>query len=243
MSELYGKHAHRYDQVIKDNIYNAMLDLPSMQRLIGDVRGLRVLDLGAGSGVYAEYFLQAGAAVLTCIDSSARMLALLEHKIAKLREHPQTQNLAGVNVYVQDLSLGLSAEADACYDLAVSALMLHYLENLPAFFKEVARVLRPGGELVFSTHHPFADFECSTSGNYFEQELVTEEWNTVGEPVQVSFYRRSLTEITQALTDNGFVITALNEGQVLPQAKAVSESTYEYLSRNPNFLFVKALKR
>ncbi|MCL1036162.1 class I SAM-dependent methyltransferase [Shewanella submarina] len=236
MSELYGKHAHQYDQVIKDNIYNAMLDLPSMKRLIGDVRGRRVLDLGAGSGVYAEYFLQSGVSELTCIDSSPQMLALLKQKVARLGAE------ARVHTYAHDLSLGLKGEADAGYDLVVSALMLHYLEDLPTFFAEVARVLKSGGELVFSTHHPFADYECSSSGNYFEQELVTEEWNTVGEPVQVSFYRRSLTEITQALTDNDFVITGLNEGEVMPEAKALNESTYEYLSTRPNFLFVKARK-
>ncbi|ACJ27637.1 SAM-dependent methyltransferase [Shewanella piezotolerans WP3] len=54
--------------------------------------------------------------------------------------------------------------------------------------------------MMTSSHHFFADFECSYSGNCFERELVQYEWNTVGKLVAVSFYRRALTEIGNAIT-------------------------------------------
>ncbi len=46
MSELYSKHAVKYDQVIQANIYNAMYDFPTMKKLIGEVKGKDIIDLG-----------------------------------------------------------------------------------------------------------------------------------------------------------------------------------------------------
>ncbi|WP_171027332.1 class I SAM-dependent methyltransferase [Photobacterium damselae] len=149
---------------------------------------------------------------------------------------------SNVNAYVQDLSQGLPQEPDNLYDAIICPLVLHYLEDLPALFQEAYRVLKKGGYMVFSMHHPFADFECSVTGNYYEREQIEEEWDTVGEPVTVRFYRRSLTEITEALNAAGFVISRLTEGVVAKEAKQISPETYERLSRNPNFIFIRCEK-
>ncbi|WP_422768203.1 class I SAM-dependent methyltransferase [Photobacterium leiognathi subsp. mandapamensis] len=231
MSELYSKHAVKYDQVIQANIYNAMYDFPTMKKLIGEVKGKDIIDLGCGSGVYANYFVQQQAGQVTCIDYSAEMIELVKNKLGNR-----------VNAYSHNVAEGLLFVADQSADLVVSALMIHYLEDLAALCQEVHRVLKQGGEFVFSTHHPFADFECSLSGNYFEREFIRETWDTVGEPVEVAFYRRSLAEITHALTAHGFVIAALSEGEVLEEAKAICEKTYQYLTTKPNFLFIQATK-
>ena len=79
-------------------------------------------------------------------------------------------------------------------------LVLHYLRDWLPTLKEFYRVLRLGGELVFSTHHPFTDLELSKTGDYFALELLTDEWD-VGE---VQFYRRPLSSITQAVLRGGF---------------------------------------
>lgn len=231
MSELYSKHAVKYDNMIQTNIYNGMYDFPSMTALIGDVAGLDIVDLGCGSGVYAQYFLDKHAAQITCVDASPEMIDIVQSKLG-----------AQVNTHVIDVAQGLSVLHTDSADRVVSALMIHYLADLDSLCAEVNRILKQGGQFIFSTHHPFADFECSASGNYFERELVTDTWDTVGEPVTVQFYRRSLTEITTALTNNGFVIGAITEGEVLEQAKTICEKTYRYLSTHPNFLFVRAVK-
>ncbi|PST94254.1 SAM-dependent methyltransferase [Photobacterium sp. NCIMB 13483] len=225
MSELYSKHAAKYDSMIQTNIYNAMYDFPSMTALIGDVTGLDIVDLGCGSGVYAQYFIDNNAAQVTCIDASPEMIDIVQTKL-------------GARVISQGLAVIEAGSADR----VISALMIHYLADLNALCADVSRILKQGGEFVFSTHHPFADFNDSASDNYFQRELITDMWNTVGEPVKVQFYRRALSEITTALTDNGLMISALTEGQVLEQAKTICEKTYHFLSTKPNFLFIKAVK-
>ncbi|WP_394166624.1 class I SAM-dependent methyltransferase [Photobacterium piscicola] len=231
MSELYSKHAIKYDSIIQTNIYNAMYDFPSMTALIGDVTGLDIVDLGCGSGVYAQYFIDNNAAQVTCIDASPEMIDIVQTKLG-----------ARVDTHIIDISQGLAVIEAGSADRVISALMIHYLADLNALCADVSRILKQGGEFVFSTHHPFADFNDSASDNYFQRELITDIWNTVGEPVKVQFYRRALSEITTALTNNGFVIRALTEGQVLEQAKMICEKTYHFLSTKPNFLFIKAVK-
>ena len=231
MSELYSKHAEKYDQVIQTNIYNAMYDFYTMQKLMGDVEGLDIVDLGCGSGVYAQYFVDNKAGAITCIDYSQDMITLVEGKLGDR-----------VEAYAADVSQGIPRVASESVDLVVSALMLHYLEDLNALFKDINRVLKAGGHFVFSMHHPFPDIECSKTGNYFERELIQDTWDTVDEPVEVQFYRRSLTEIIRALSSHGFLISEINEGEVAAEAKALCEKTYQYLTTQPNFLLVRAVK-
>ncbi|SMY35400.1 class I SAM-dependent methyltransferase [Photobacterium andalusiense] len=234
--DMYSTFASEYDEVIQDNIYNANLERPTLQSMLPTLVNLRVVDLGCGSGVYAQYLLAQGAAKVTCVDYAEEMIQLVARKA----------ELAGVSnkvdAYAQDLSVGLPNEIDASADMVISPLMVHYLEDLNPLFADIHRILKIGGSFIFSTHHPFADFECSKSGNYFERELVQQEWDTVGKPVQVKFYRRSLTEITNALTQNGLVITQISEGEVDEKVKDMDSETYTYLSNNPNFIFIKCQK-
>jgi ubiquinone/menaquinone biosynthesis C-methylase UbiE len=230
-SDMYSTFAEKYDLAIQDNIYNAHLERPSLQALLGDLEGVDVLDLGCGPGVYAEFLIAQKAAKVTCLDLSDEMIEIVKNKFGDR-----------VTAYTQDLSLGLPEEHSSSVDVIICPLVIHYIKDLSPFFKDIYRVLKKGGYIVFSTHHPFADFEFSSSGNYFECELVKDKWNTIGEPVEVTFYRRSLTEIMTAITQNGLVVAELTEGEVSEKVKEISAKTYDYLSKNPNFLFVKCLK-
>lgn len=231
MSEMYTKHAVKYAEVVKDNIYNALLERPSTMALLGDLKGKDVVDMGCGPGEYAQWLLDQSVNRLTCLDISEEMVALVK---SKLGSH--------VHAYQQNLSEGLPLEKENSADVIVCPLVLHYIEDLTPVFESVYRVLKPGGYMVFSTHHPFVDFECSESGNYFSRELVEEQWNTVGEPVTVKFYRRSLTEISEAITGSGLLISKISEGVIDESAKELCESTYHRLKNNPNFIFLKCEK-
>lgn len=230
-SEMYSKFAEEYDLVVQDNIYNAYLERPSLQALISDIAGADVLDLGCGSGVYAQFLIDQGAAKVTCLDASQKMIEIVKRKLGNR-----------VSAYVQDVSGGFPKESTESADVIICPLVIHYIEDLSAFFKDVSRVLKAGGYIAFSTHHPFVDLKFSTSENYFERELVKDVWSTIGQPVEVCYYRRSLTEIMDAIAANGLVVTQMTEGQVSDEVKNISLETYNYLSKNPNFIFVKCQK-
>lgn len=232
MSEMYTKHAKKYGEVVKDNIYNALLERPSTQALLDDVKGKKVIDMGCGSGIYTQWLVENQAQSVISID--------LSHDMVDMVNQCQYPN---VTAYQQDMTLGLPKEADNSADVIICPLMIHYIEDLVPLFAEVHRVLKSGGYMVFSTHHPFADFECSLTGNYFDRELIKEQWDTVGTPVEVQFYRRSLTELSNAITSTGLAITNISEGKVDEKVKEISPERYDYLTKNPNFIFMRVEKR
>ncbi|GLT18685.1 SAM-dependent methyltransferase [Vibrio zhanjiangensis] len=231
MSDMYTKHAHQYDTAVQNNIYNAMFERPSTIELLSNLKGADVLDMGCGSGVYANWILSQSIKTLTCVDASSDMINLVKGKFG-----PQ------VHAYVQNLNQGLPSEASSSADVIISPLVLHYVEDLTPLFSEVYRVLKPGGYMVFSTHHPFNDFSASPSSNYFRRELIEETWDTIGTPVKVKFYRRPLMEITEAISRSGLIISRITEGCADEKIQTKCESTYRRLTSHPNFIFFRCEK-
>lgn len=229
-SSMYSDFSRDYDQVIQNNAYNAHYERPSLQRLFPELSGKRVLDIGCGSGLHSEYLLSQGATV-TGIDASEEMILLYKERLA-----------SKANSYVHDLNLPLNNEKDNSYDLVIAPLVIHYIEDLDKLFMEVSRVLKEDGEFIFSTHHPFVDFADSNSGNYFERELLVQDWDTVGKPVKVSFYRRSLSELFGALKRAKFVVLDFSEGEPLKELEDIAPKQYERLKTKPNFIFLRARK-
>lgn len=224
---MYSEFAKDYGKAVENNIYNAHLERPSLQSMLPELKGRRVLDLGCGSGVYAEFLLAHGAEV-TSVDASAEMVDIVQNKLGDQ-----------VRSYVQDLSVGLPSEESDSYDVVICPLVIHYIQDLLVLFRDIQRVVKPGGCFVFSTHHPMVDFKSSPSEDYFQRELLVQQWNTIGKPVEVKFYRRSLTELFGTLTKVGLCVTELTEGKPTEAMKAISAERYEHLSKKPNFIFLK----
>ena len=230
MSELYSKYASEYADVIKNNIYNSLYDRPSLLSLVQSEKFASCLDMGCGPGAYIDN-LKTFCKKITAIDSSQEFINLVASK------YPE------VNAYVWDLRNGLKREPDNSYSLVISPLTIHYIEDLKKLFAEVSRVLIEGGVFAFSTDHPNLDFPESLSGNYFEVEKLTQTWNTIpGKGVEVSFYRRPLSSIFNALFESGFVIDGFSEGKPSPKMKDVSPQHFEKLTSKPHSIFVRALK-
>lgn len=76
-SDMYSTFATEYDEAVQDNIYNANLERPALQSMLPALRNLNVVELGCGSGIYAQYLLAQGAAKVTCIDYSEDMIQLV----------------------------------------------------------------------------------------------------------------------------------------------------------------------
>ncbi len=118
------------------------LEEPEMRKLLGPVRGCRILDLGCGTGRHSVWLAAAGA-IVTGVDFSEGMLAEARRKAgAEL-----------VRFVRQDLHDGLPF-GSASFDRVVSGLVLEHIGDLAAFFREAYRVLVPGGFAIMSSMHP-----------------------------------------------------------------------------------------
>lgn len=111
-------------------------------RLMGNVHGRRVADLGCGTGANAVAMAAAGAEV-TAVDFSQGMLAQARQKPGAGR----------VRFIEHDIERPLPLETDA-FDKVLCALALEHVAKLDGVFAEMARVCRPGGEVVVVEMHP-----------------------------------------------------------------------------------------
>lgn len=121
---------------------------PAQTALCGEVAGLRVLDVGCGSGYLARGMARRGARV-TAFDISPRMIELA-------REREAAEPL-GIDYRVLDAAETGDAFAAASFDLAASCLALQDMPDPAAALHGVRRVLRPGGRFVASITHPCTD--------------------------------------------------------------------------------------
>ena len=113
-------------------------------RLLGDVAGRRVLEVGCGSAPCARYLARQGADVLA-FDVSAGMLA---HARAAAGRTATAVPLVQADVCELPFR-------DRSFDLAFSAFGgIPFVADSAGAMREVARVLRPGGRWVFSVTHP-----------------------------------------------------------------------------------------
>ncbi|MFN8487433.1 MAG: class I SAM-dependent methyltransferase [Caldilineaceae bacterium] len=113
--------------------------------LLGDVRGQHVLELGCGGGQCCIALAKQGAYAVG-IDVSDEQIAFARTLAAK--------ELVDVH-FRRGSATNLSAfQADA-WDIVLSIYTFPYLDEVPACLAECYRVLRPGGQLIFSLDHPF----------------------------------------------------------------------------------------
>jgi len=137
--EGYDRWAPHYDQ--KGNPAVA-LKQREIRRLLGDVRGLQVVDLGCGTGRNSVEMAEAGAEV-SAVDFSEGMLS----------QARQRQGAGRIRFIVRDLESSLPF-ADHQFDRVLCSLALEHVVNLDSTFGEMARICRPDGRVVVIEMHP-----------------------------------------------------------------------------------------
>jgi SAM-dependent methyltransferase len=220
----YEAMADTYAAVVDTKPHNAYYERPAVLSLLPPVAGLQVLDAGCGSGWYAEALVERGATV-TAVDVSPKMVALTRARLGDRAVALQA-----------DLGRPLDFAANGAFDLVLCPLVMHYLRDWDGALTEFHRILGASGILLFSTHHPFMDFQTHEVDTYFGTQLLEEQWST-GE---VRFYRRPLTAMFDALARAGFVVERLLEPQPTEEFRRADPKDYEQLSKNPGFLVIRA---
>jgi 2-polyprenyl-3-methyl-5-hydroxy-6-metoxy-1,4-benzoquinol methylase len=194
------------------DLHRVALLNPVLLELLGDVEGKGVLDAGCGEG-YLSRMLAARGARVTAVDASAAMLAIARERT------PADADITYLQASCEDLR-GLS---EAAFDLVVSNMVLQDLADHEAALGEFARVLRPGGRLIFSILHPcFSAPGCGwvrnyrgdrllwRSDNYFAEGAYEQPWPP-GAPDGVIGHHRTLTSYFGAVRRAGFSVDQLIE--------------------------------
>src|SRR5437762_1970522 len=203
-------------------------------RLLGDLRGKRVLELGCGGAQCSIAFAKQGATAIG-IDFSAEQLAFAK----RLCEREEVR----VELRQGDLA-DLAFLRAGSIDLVFSAYAFGYVEDLNRVFRQVHRVLKVGAPLVCSLPHPAydmidddADPPLLVRRSYFDRTPI--DYVTNGIPF--TDYHHTASEIFMVLTRNSYRVDTILEPEPDPDAPHSTfwRDAFRYV---PRTLIVRARK-
>jgi len=212
---VYERWAPLYPPVAHNPLMRA--EQAAMLRHWPDVTGRLALDLACGSGRYSRILEQKGAAEVIALDFCTPMLA---------------QVTSAKRVCASMMQLPFAADA---FDVVISGLALGHAASVAAWMLEVARVLRPGGTLLYSDYHPQAA-RAGLPRSFKDRDART--WTV---PHQ-SFDLDSQREAARAANLTVEVIQDIHVGVELNEAFPKSDAFYRQWQGLPIALIVRARK-
>jgi ubiquinone/menaquinone biosynthesis C-methylase UbiE len=133
-----------YSEKIFPHVLDWFMDREVLARyrkmLLAGAKG-QVLEVGFGTGVNLPYY-PPGIPKITALDSNPGMERLARKRI----------QAAWIPVETQVLSSERLPMADNSFDTVVSTLTMCSIRHLPQALRELYRVLKPGGRLLFLEH-------------------------------------------------------------------------------------------
>jgi malonyl-CoA O-methyltransferase len=201
----YDRWAEIYDK--EDNPLIA-LEEPRVRELLGSVKGLRIADVGCGTGRHAMRLASEGALV-TALDFSEGMMEKARGK----------DGAAGITWVAHDLSYPLPLPAGT-FDRVLCALVLDHVKDVAALFRELRRICSPLGFIVVSSFHPAMMLRGV-------QARFTHP--TTGRDTRPASHANSISDYVVGATRAGLTIDHMSEHAVDAEFAARSARAAKYL--------------
>jgi ubiquinone/menaquinone biosynthesis C-methylase UbiE len=203
-------------------------------RLLGDLRGKKVLELGCGGAQCSIAFAKQGARAIG-VDFSAAQLDFARQLC--------DQEDVRVELRQGDLADLAFLRADSI-DLVFSAYAFGFVPDLNRVFRQVHRVLKVGAPLVFSLTHPAYDMIDDVAEpallvrrSYFDHSRMDFDWAGLS----FAAYHHTFSEIYMGLMRASYRVDVILEPEPspgVPRGYAWRE-TYNFV---PRTLIVRARK-
>jgi SAM-dependent methyltransferase len=186
-----------------EDITWGLFDVPERDlRVLDDVAGLDVIELGCGTAYISAWLAKRGARPVG-VDVTPEQLNTAR----------RCQERFGISFPLVEASAEDVPLPDGTFDLAISEYGASVWCNPERWVSEAARLLRPDGRLIFLTDSPLVTLCVPEEGGYAQDRLLRPQqgmfrvqWSGGG----VEFHP-SHGEWIRILTSNGFVVEALHE--------------------------------
>jgi 2-polyprenyl-3-methyl-5-hydroxy-6-metoxy-1,4-benzoquinol methylase len=165
-----------------EDVYRERFLEPAFMSFVGKVDGLDVLDGGCGEGTSSRVLARANARV-SAVDLSAEMIA----------NASSFESAGPLGIEYHQASVEEMPFPDGRFDLVTCWMALSDMSCYAGAMREFARVLKPGGKLVFCIRHPCyftsrmavvrrskAEAPFLLVGDYFRDTPWLEKWSFAG---------------------------------------------------------------
>jgi SAM-dependent methyltransferase len=211
---------------------------PVLWRLAGDVRGLRVLDAGCGTGYLTKKLMERGAAAIG-VDFAEEMVGIAR------------ASYPGIDFRVDSVS-ELRTIGDAAVDLIVSNYVLMDAPDLEGAVRAFHRVLRPGGRAVLIFSHPCFPQDNATvepdavtyrwTWNYFDRtRRVDPPWRHFKD--DFIWFHRPLGDYFRAFTGAGFAVQQIEEPRIEPERHHLADPVRLEISKRRPYSIAFGLEK
>ena len=216
---------------------NDTLEKPVILELVGDFTDKRILDLGCGDAAFGREALAKGCQTYLGIEGSYNMVQVAQ------------QILSGTSGRVVQADIETWEYPAQAFDLVVSRLVLHYIQDLSAIFRRVHHTLAPEGRFVFSVEHPvITSCNRSRQGDSLRQDWIVDDYFGTEQRIttwmggQVVKYHRTVESYFTGLQRAGFLVESLREAEPQRERFGEDEETYQRRKRIPLFLIMAGKK-
>lgn len=200
--------AQWYDQNMGEtgDTLNATIIRPLIFDMLGNIKGMSVLDAGCGSG-YLTAELAKQANKVTGTDFAPNFISLCKQK------YKERDNL---EFALQDIEQPFQF-ADASFDVIVCKMVLQYVYDIQPFASEAMRMLKPDGQLLTIVDHPFraAYFHAQQPGSSVNSsELYSGKPQTktgLWGKTELTWYARTTGNYVQTFLGTGLSLAEIHE--------------------------------
>jgi 2-polyprenyl-3-methyl-5-hydroxy-6-metoxy-1,4-benzoquinol methylase len=221
-----------------DTGLNGAVEDPAIRSLLPSLNGLSVLDLGSGFGDFCRFARANGASSVVGVELSERMLEVA-------RKRTSDGKIAYVHEAIEDFTI-----QPVAYDLIVSRMALHYVQDYRAVVFSIFRGLRSGGTFLCSVEHPICTALCEgwyENGGGKQLHWPVDDYSAEGERRHHWFvdgvikHHRTVETYVNTVLDAGFLLNRLLEPHVAQEC-VDSRPDLKGTFRRPPILILQALK-
>ena len=225
----------KYQSIRDDLSANKLIEMPQLFELIGNVTNLSILDLGCGAGGHDRKLIEMGAKSVVGIDLSSNMI------------HEAIKNTKSNKIKYKVMSMNDIDQLEEKFDLVISSLAIHYVEDYDGLCKKVYNILNDGGRFVFSYGHPMDS--CAILKDYADnfvmindkKYFLISDYNNEGKRIShwfvdgVETYHRNLSHFVNGLIDAGFQLEHMAESYATDEIVKLKP---KYIEQNDHSYYV-----
>lgn len=222
---------------------NDLIEIPTIRKMVPNLMDKKVLELGCGYGENCKYFLDRGASYVLGTDISKNMI-----NIAK--ENVKNEKCDFKVLAMEDIS-----EIKDKFDLIISSLAVHYVEDFEKLLNDIYNLLSKDGYFIFSQEHPIgtgtilnAKFRGKDNIDLGDKNYyLVSDYNLNGKRIvnwnncEVIKFHRNFSYIINTIIKCNFKIEEILEP--IPDEEILNiKPKYKNQFDKPYFLFVKVSK-